>query len=248
MNKLPLNIKLPEQIQKCSCEETKLNFEENLLDIIEDTFIHSADEDYVAARMFILHKMTRAFYWAAGQTIEKYFKAILLQQGFSVKKCGHSFSKMINEHNNRFEFLYEIDTQPHDDFPDNVRSLWPFKSIIELVKHIEDNGSTDSRYNQVSLSYVISVLILFDRLISKIQSQIVRTDTIAEYIQSVNPALEKYLIEQNDCYGNFKLSGQGVHRAITTLEMVLSGRFGHQSLYEKWLETNMKINLNLLKK
>jgi hypothetical protein len=246
MNESKLHISLPEGIENLT-DSQRDRFKEKILDIMEESFIHSADEDYLSARILILNKMTRMFYWAASQTIEKYFKAILLQQGVSVKNYSHKLLTMINENPSVFIFLGEVNvTKPEEftkQFGNNLESLWPFKSISQFIEHIEEVGSADSRYNQVQLDYVLSVLILFDRLISKIQSHIVRFDTIEQHINFVNPILKKYLKEQNDCYGNLNVIGSTVaHNQVTTLKLVLNNGFGYQSQYENWVSDNLKIH------
>ncbi len=105
MKELTLNLKLPVQIQTCSSEDVKRKFEYHLLGIIEETFIETADEDYVWARMLLLNKNSRMFFWGALQALEKYFKALLLQQGISVESHSHSLVQMFDENKTIFSFF-----------------------------------------------------------------------------------------------------------------------------------------------
>ncbi|MBN8239137.1 HEPN domain-containing protein [Marinobacter hydrocarbonoclasticus] len=54
------------------------NIERYIVQVISDSFVKPADEDYVTARLLVKKGMHRAFFWAACQALEKYLKAFLL--------------------------------------------------------------------------------------------------------------------------------------------------------------------------
>ena len=54
------------------------NIERYIVQVISDSFVKPADEDYVTARLLAKKGLHRAFFWAACQALEKYLKAFLL--------------------------------------------------------------------------------------------------------------------------------------------------------------------------
>ena len=70
-----------------------------LKDIIFETFIYTADSDYINARFLALNFQFRPFFWPALHAIEKYLKANLLIYGASVKgqEFGHHINFMAGE-------------------------------------------------------------------------------------------------------------------------------------------------------
>lgn len=70
-------------------EEFKISAECNIVDVIYESFVVTADQDYLTARLLAKSGLYRAFYWAAAQTIEKYLKAFLLLRGESVRNGTH---------------------------------------------------------------------------------------------------------------------------------------------------------------
>jgi hypothetical protein len=85
--------------------ETQLMLRRRIKDIVDETFIFSADYDYLTARWLSINHLYRQFFWAALQAIEKYLKANLLYHGESVgqnnnknpKGYGHEIVRMADE-------------------------------------------------------------------------------------------------------------------------------------------------------
>lgn len=245
-----LNIKLPSEIMSIS-EEQQNRFRVNLLNIIEETFVFTADEDYVTARMLALTGMHRMFYWSASQTLEKYFKALLLQQGFSVKKLSHEIDEIFSENLTVFNFLNAVDlTLPRiiKEKYEGLEVLASFDSVEHFIKHIKEYGTPDNRYNQIGVEYDTTALILLDRIVWKIQEKIVRSEFIEDRVKKMNASIAIYFDKHHEFFEPYEPSSISLHNTVTHLELVLKDCYGYQSYYEKWLNENTKIkNINQLK-
>ncbi|MBK7686911.1 MAG: hypothetical protein IPJ25_13650 [Rhodocyclaceae bacterium] len=66
-------------------EHIRSSAECNAVDVIYESFVVPADQDYLMSRLLAQNGLPRGFYWAAAQAIEKYLKAFLLMNGEGVK-------------------------------------------------------------------------------------------------------------------------------------------------------------------
>ena len=82
-----------------------------------------ADKDYIAARLLFRHDLELQFLWSALQALEKYLKAILLFNGYTSLRLGHSLTKAFD----RVRLIDDVSFQ----FPPDLR---PF------LEHIQDLG------------------------------------------------------------------------------------------------------------
>lgn len=246
MSDLTIALALPEQIKNCSSEDIRKRFEFNLLQIIEETFVFTADEDYVTARMLALTGMERMFFWAAAQALEKYFKALLLQQGVSCKDAGHSITKLVNKNPEIFNFLHEVDCKPSNAFVNNNgddwKAFWSIESIDEFLNHMDKYGSANNRYNQVGKEYDVSMLIVLDRVVFALQEYILRSDHIHSRIKSMDKNLSCFFEKDNEIFSDNNPPIPKWSATVTNLERALKDCYGHAPLYEQWLEDNIKIN------
>lgn len=59
------------------------------------SFRHTADGDYIAARLACRHELYPQFLWSSQQAIEKYLKAILLYNRVAAPNLGHRIDKAL---------------------------------------------------------------------------------------------------------------------------------------------------------
>ena len=71
-------------------------FEKAYLNEYAKTLRDSADRDYISARAMYKLEIDDKFFWHAQQSLEKYFKAILLFNEIKVKNQGHDLVKLYN--------------------------------------------------------------------------------------------------------------------------------------------------------
>jgi len=244
-----LNIKLlPEMM--LTPEDQQDRFKENLFDFIEETFVFTADEDYVTARMLALTGMHRMFYWSASQALEKYFKALLLQQGFSVNSYSHNLYKIFSSNSDVFNFLNDVDL----GLPNKVKEKYDELGFLELfgsveifIKHVEEYGSTDNRYNQIGIGYETTALILLDRVVWMLQTKIARSEIMESRVRKMDEHIVVFLKKNHEFFEPYEPPIIQLHNRVTKLERILKGCYGFQNIYEKWLKENIKIYDNNIK-
>lgn len=246
MTGLTVVLALPEQIKNCSVVDVRKRFEFNLLQIIEETFVFTADEDYVTARMLALTGMERMFFWAAAQALEKYFKAILLQQGTSCKKENHSITSLINKYPTMFKFLNKVDCKPSNAFLEKTnadwKGYWSIESIEDFFSHIDKYGCVDNRYNQVGKEYDVSMLIILDRVVFAIQEYILRSVDIKIQAEKMDKNISCFFEKNNEVFSENDPPIPKFSNTVIHLERALKDCYGHSALYEQWLKDNIKIN------
>ncbi|WP_099238997.1 HEPN domain-containing protein [Synechococcus sp. BDU 130192] len=83
----------------------------------------TADKDYIASRAAYRMQLDQQFLWLGLQSIEKYFKAILLFNGQSAK-TGHDLNKALNRINKMEDFKISL---PEDslEFIDYINNYGP---------------------------------------------------------------------------------------------------------------------------
>ncbi len=98
------------------------------------SFRDAADLDYIAARMAYQAHLTPQSLWSALQSIEKYFKCILLLNGVSVKNknLGHDLEKALNLITKSVPFSLDL-----------------HESSLKYIKHLNVYG----RYRYFEVSY-----------------------------------------------------------------------------------------------
>jgi hypothetical protein len=196
--------------------------------------------------MLALTGLERMFYWAAAQALEKYFKALLLQQGISVKKYSHRLVEMAKENAPVFEFLNEVELTPSEKLKSKMGvatdAFWSMTSIDKFLNHIEEYGSTDNRYNQVGNEYDVSVLVILDRVVHCLQSQLVRNSQLTEKTPRMDSSISHFFLKNNETFMSCEPPTPNLSMSVTTLERALKDCYGHRLLYEKWLKQNIKIS------
>src|SRR5258706_9409682 len=57
--------------------------------IIDELYVRTADENYITARWCSIQRLHTDFSWSGVHALEKYLKAVLLYNGYSVMPYGH---------------------------------------------------------------------------------------------------------------------------------------------------------------
>jgi hypothetical protein len=158
---------LPEHIQSSA--------ECNAVDVIYESFVVPADQDYLMARFLAQKNLPRGFYWAAAQAVEKYFKAFLLMNGESVQRfTGHPLNAL-------FEASIEIDTSlanlsilPHQSIQVEASVSHRLKkfAIRDFIRDLETHGSANNRYNAFGIEYNTGHLCAMDSLSFQLRRKI----------------------------------------------------------------------------
>lgn len=156
-------------------KETQVSAEVNVVDVIYQSFVVSGDQDYLAARFMAINGLSRAFYWAAAQAVEKYFKAFLLMNGISVQKYkGHPIIKLFEASQSVDLSISNLNIFPHPRIPINLSVSKHIRrfTVLELLKDFEKYGSADNRYNIFGIDFNTGHLLALDAFIFKLRELI----------------------------------------------------------------------------
>lgn len=218
-------------------------FRRSATEIVCESFIFTADRDYLTARFAFFQKQSHLFLWLTAQAIEKYLKAniLLLGKGSITKRHHHAemATDLMESHPERLQIELSIP----EGWEDQGVTLWPSIDVLGFLKRIEKLGSPNVRYDQVSLEIHLQDLVFLDRLAFRLRDRLV-----AESVQScrlVGEALTDCFLDLNDAfapadYRHPPLAGlRQFHASVTTLEAALKGCYGHQALYKAWAKNSM---------
>lgn len=234
-------------------DETQANVERYIVDVICDSFVTPADEDYVTARLLAQKGMHRAFFWAASQALEKYLKAFLLMRGVSVKDfAGHPVYDLYVEACKLDGKLSTIDTTTHSAIkihPNVIRTI-EVLSAAEFIKKINSEGHPENRYNASGVRFNWGNLFALDSLISVLRQQI-GVPSIDETLRKMDRELVEKFYRYNPWFAPEphklpELPNESfcLRTAIfaTTLDFLTGGHAPHEAQYAlQWLDKKMKL-------
>lgn len=154
---IPYFNRLPENIQ--------LSAESSVVNVIYQSFVITADQDYLMSRLLAQKGLVRGFYWAAAQAIEKYLKAFLLMNGEGVKNFkGHPLKRIFEAASRIDSSIAEINILPHQDIEvvDTLtHHLIKFR-VQDFINELELHGNANNRYNLFGVKYNTGHLLAMD--------------------------------------------------------------------------------------
>jgi HEPN domain-containing protein len=121
--------------------------------LVDELFLHSADQNYIVARWCFFNELNESFYCNAAQAIEKYCKAALLLNGKSAKHYGHNILELYKAlHAFASELLPESFTKPIEQvkrLPHWVIGIdgWREETTQEFVERLNQEGDPNNRYH-----------------------------------------------------------------------------------------------------
>lgn len=223
---------------------------QKITDIIDETFVVTADDDYLNARWLSISGMHRSFFWAASQAIEKYLKANLLYHGISVKDYGHkiiAMTKELQKHDSEFRKLQLTPPQQLEFLREN--KFWGTTEVGSFIDEVCKYGSPDNRYDYFGVDYKPSYLFKLDKLVFSLRGKVARR----EFLEKFN-RIEKvfyFAYEQNFFFAPDDYVHQSVYEIITgrlsvpSIELALKDCYGNSRIYKTWLTENIKIDINM---
>lgn len=237
--------KLPDAVQR--------SIERYIVNVICDSFVEPADEDYVSARLLAQNGMHRAFFWAASQALEKYLKAFLVMRGIAVNQDrfkGHPIAALHSEACSAGGELSNIDTKPHPAIrihPNVSASIDEF-TVEQFINDVKDHGSPDNRYNSFGVNFNSGYLFALDSYVFGLR-QLLGVPPIDETLRK----MERGLVDTFNVYNpwfslvvtdlpeipneEFKLRGSG---GVTTLDVLTGPYAPHGSNFVlQWLDKKM---------
>ncbi len=224
--------------------ETQANIERYIVEVICDSFVKPADEDYVTARFLAQKGMCRAFFWAASQALEKYLKAFLLMRGVSVNQDhfkGHPISALYDEACSVDADLSTIETKFHSAInihPNFSRSIDEI-TVDEFIKNIESQGSPYNRYNSSGVKFNSGYLFSLDGFVFCLRQKI-GVPPIQETLRKMDQGLVELFNLYNPWFAPLRLDlaeipNEDFHMriagSVTTLDFLTGAHAPHDAMY-----------------
>jgi hypothetical protein len=232
-------------------EELKISAEHNIVDVIYESFVVTADQDYLTARLLAKNGLYRAFYWAAAQTIEKYLKAFLLLRGKSANDKKHNVEALYLKACTLDASLQSITIEPHNllSVPEHAQGDLKVFSTIEFLRDIDKFGHPDNRYNSFGVNFNSGCLFALDHFVFSLREKIIVPD-IWQSLRNVDGYLIDTLNMQNPWFLREPITSESPQAPIEVTDSIAVTKFDFlvkQSLNPpyrlalKWLNIMMKL-------
>lgn len=236
-------MKIDPTILKLLPQDQRERFERYATEIVVESFIFTADRDYLTARFAFFQKQSHLFLWSAAQAIEKYLKANILLIGSGNVKRIHHQTTLANALRKSHPQRLEINLAIPNGWAEQGVSYWPSLSVDGFLERIETLGAPDVRYDQVQLHVELQDLVLLDRLAFSLRDRL-----IAEAVQDcrlVGDQLKSCFLNLNYSFApadheHPSLVGVRLsHTSVTTLEAALKNCYGNANAYSVWAQKSM---------
>ncbi len=172
--------------------------------IVTETFVDTADQNYLIARWAYHRGMFTDFFWNSVHSIEKYFKASLLLNGRSGKSdgsgkaYGHDLVKLLDAVSS-----YAGDLIPEElGQPEELANLsWRKESFADYIARLNKLGDANNRYNIYGyvqrwedLSHLDQVVFSIRRLAFKLDAYpfMGRPDSLGSQPKTVREMLARF--------------------------------------------------------
>lgn len=237
--------------------EFKISAECNIVDVIYESFVVTADQDYLTARLLAKSGLYRAFYWAAAQAIEKYLKAFILFRGESVKDGKHDVEALYKKACTLDAALQRITIEPHDllPVPEYAREYLKVYSTIEFLRNIDKFGRPDNRYNSFGVDFNTGCLFALDHFVFSLREKTTVPD-IWQSLRNVDGSLIDTFAMHNPWFSTGPVASDPPQTPIVVTDSIAVTKLNFlvkQSqnppyrLALKWLDQMMKLPNELRK-
>ena len=236
-------------------ENDRASAECNIVDVIYESFVVTADQDFLTARLLARSGLYRAFYWAAAQSIEKYLKAFILLNGKSVKAKSHSLKGLYDSACAVDSTLRDMNICPHDllNVPDYAQGHLTVFSCIDFISDIDRFGHPNNRYNSFGVDFNSGHLFALDHFVFNLRGRI-QVPSIWQSMVEVEGGLLDTLRENNPWFSVHPDSARApiivkMSMAVTKLDFLEAQmKSPPYRLALKWLDQMMKLPAELSKK
>lgn len=224
--------------------EEKDNFIHNANKIVIESFIFTADRDYLTARFALFQKQSHLFLWSAAQALEKYLKANILLLGCGEIKRIHEHTKLAKTLRETHPERLEIDTTIPNGWVEQGVVLWPNVDVDGFLQRIETQGSPDVRYDQVQLEVHLQDLVLLDRMAFRLRHALLVNESV-ESCHLVGKQLKQCFFDLNYSFAPANFEHPSLmrltcfHTSVSKLKMALKGNLGYADVYRDWASKSM---------
>jgi len=133
---IPMLVRLP--------SDQRQRFESVASRIVAETFVFTADLDYLTARFSFFEKQNHLFLWSAAQAVEKYLKANVLLLGIGRVQKSHKLKGMVQSIRAKHPERLTVDTSIPVGWDEQGVGSWPAVHIDDFISHLETWGSPSS--------------------------------------------------------------------------------------------------------
>jgi len=185
-----------ERFKTCTPEE-QANIEAHIAQVIVDSFVKPADDDYVAARALAIGGLHRSFFWSAAQAVEKYLKAFLLLHGVSVKQASHKVSGLLTMATKVDPTFGDIDLAPHPSLTLPAKFTLTHFKLNKFLSALDKYGSPNNRYNDCGAVYDTGYLFALDSLAYHLRNKMQVPSIESSLRRELSADFRRYLYENN---------------------------------------------------
>lgn len=240
---MKLAMKIDSPIPNLLPQKQRERFERYATEIVCESFIFTADRDYLTARFSFFQKQSHLFLWSAAQAIEKYLKANILLLGSGCIKRTHRHTDLANALRESHPNRLNIDLEIPSGWPEQGVTYWPSLNVDVFLKRIEALGPPDVRYDKVQLNVHSQDLVLLDRLVFNLRDRLI-TEAVQD-CRLVGEQLKSCFLDLNYSFAPADYEHPSLvglllfHRSVSTLEAALKGCYGLADLYGVWAQKSM---------
>ncbi|KQY99994.1 hypothetical protein ASD45_03655 [Pseudolabrys sp. Root1462] len=134
--------------------------------IVNELFINTADDNYIAARWCFHENLNVDFFWLAVHCLEKYLKAALLLNGHSSRSYRHDIIRLYEAVKPLAPELLPKTLVKPSDMPINV---WRQETVEQFVRRLYRDGQADNRYQLYGYSRQAEDLWKLDQLVFSVR-------------------------------------------------------------------------------
>jgi HEPN domain-containing protein len=135
--------------------------------IVQELFINTADDNYIAARWCFHESLNVDFFWLAVHSLEKYMKAVLLMNEKSSRSYGHDISKLYSTIQPLApELLPTKLLKPDAAMPDEQ---WHDENVESFIERVHRDGQADNRYQLYGYVRRAEDLWKFDQIVFRVR-------------------------------------------------------------------------------
>jgi hypothetical protein len=167
--------------------------------IVNEMFVHTADENYIAARWCYEQRLHTDFFWLGTHALEKYMKAVLLYNGRSVKRYSHDVVRLYGAVHTIGKSLLPGTLKK----PPTLTGLhWINRTAKEFLEFLALNGSPENRYLSYGYSTRSQDLHMLDAMVYAIRRLICPLDEPLQLLgrprNVIPPTYREMLTKQPD--------------------------------------------------
>lgn len=236
------------EVEQCSVEQ-------NIVNVIYESFVIPADEDYLMARLLAQKGLNRGFFWAASQALEKYLKAFLLMHDHGVKKLskGHPLKALFDAAISLDPDIASISLALHQDIKIDAMVLARVKvfTVHEFIDNLSVHGDASNRYNASGVIFNTGHMFALDAFVFLLRKKI--------GVLGIEESFERVSKDLTDTFynNNYRFAKSSVtHSAIPSPEFPIKHSLSatrldylwkHRqqlscSIALQWLDTKMKLS------